>query len=249
LDKHTEDNVQTVVGLKERYGFRLGFNATDPQSKNGYLFFADNPQDKNSTTFGLLGNEAYRDTNGDVGGTGINVTRHNLGSEASGNGYNLKVIADGKILSGPSANQPVLFSRVNTSNPSAPIVEFALDYGLLGFTQTDIANLRYLAFEAIKGGPKDPANYLWNDENTKSQAGSPYRATSGDLSKSEFGTQGLVNIYELDTVQGGPFTITVPDTIPVPDTPTTSIPEPATVVLFGAGLAALVGSRYRRSSR
>src|SRR5688572_27508018 len=46
-NKHTEDNVQTSVGLVERYGFRIGGSLTDPQSRGGYLIVADNPETKN----------------------------------------------------------------------------------------------------------------------------------------------------------------------------------------------------------
>lgn len=223
-NKHTDDNVQSEVGLEERYGFRIGGTPTDPTSRGGYLLVADAPESKNGTTFGALGMSGWHDVNFDVGGTGMSVTKQDLPSEVSGNGYEIEVIADGKITSGPNINQVALYSRVSPTDDT--VVEFALDYALLGLTLADIQNLTYLEYEAIKGGPKDRANYVWNDEYNHMEAGSPYHG-SGTLS--EFGTQGLINIYELDTLRGG------------------AMPEPSGAILllaFGAG--AVVRRRARR---
>jgi hypothetical protein len=221
-NKHTDDNTQTEVGLVERYGFRIGGTPTDPTSRGGYLLVADAPELKNGTAYGALGMAGWHDVNFDVGGTGMSVTKQDLPSEVSGNGYESEVIVDGKIKSGPNANQVALYSRVSPTDNT--VVEFALDYALLGLSLADIQNLSYLEFEAIKGGPKDRANYVWNDEYNKSEAGSPYRG-AGALS--EFGTQGLVNIYELDTLRGG------------------AIPEPSGVVALLSVIAAGVFARRR----
>jgi hypothetical protein len=92
----------------------------------------------------------------------------------------------------------VLFARIDPADPAT--VEFALNYTLLGFSSTDLESLGYFEVEAMKGGPGDNQNYLWNDEYSKSEAGSPYPAVVSDLTKSEFDTQGLENIYEVDTL-------------------------------------------------
>lgn len=156
------------------------------------------------------------------------MTKEDSLNEVQGNGYDTVVISDGKIPSGAEA----LFVRIDPTNPS--IVEFAFAYPLFGFTQDDFFNLSYLEFEAIKGGPKDPANYLWNDEYTKSEAGSPYGGVGG---LSEFGTQGLGNIYELDTLRGAGLS---PPPPPV-------IPEPSSMLLLGSGLMGL--SKFWRRRR
>jgi hypothetical protein len=220
LNKHTENNVQTHVGLVERYGFRIATEST------AMLLYVDNPANKlNPTQFNGNKAEGYRDTNGDVGGAGgIGVP-----NEGGGNGYENKIIADGKYN-----GQLVLQSRIDPN--SAKTVEFMLDYRAFGLTSDDLLGLKYLGFEAIKGGPKDPQNYLWNDKYSPSQAGSPYRATSGDLSKSIYGTQGLGNIYELDTLRGGP--ITPPIVYAPPTDPPAVVPLPPAA---WSGLASLAG--------
>lgn len=198
LGKLTADGQAAYEGLVYRYGFRI---ANQADGGGGLLVVADQPQLKNAphTAFGSVGTFVYRDANGDVGGTGLNVTKQDRQAEVNGNGYERVLVSDGKLASG----QRVLWVRVSPSDPT--VVEFALDYKALGFTEADLTNLAYFDVEANKG-LQDPANYLWNDEYTRSEAGSPYRANSGDRSKSEFGTQGLGNIYELDTLRIGPIT-------------------------------------------
>lgn len=196
LDKYTSDGKTSLEGLAYRYGFRL---STQEDGGGGFLVVADQPQAKNGTTFGGPGVFVYQDVNGDVGGAGLGVTKQDVPAEVNGNGYERVFASDGRVASGAG----VVLVRVNPNDPT--VVEFALDYKALGFSASDLANLS-LEFEANKG-LKDPANYRFNDEYTKNEAGSPYRATHGDLSKSEFGTQGLGNIYELDTLRGGPLLV------------------------------------------
>ena len=198
LNKVTADGSQSYEGLNQQYGFRLSKDS--PDGRGGLLLVADQPQFKNSpnTSWGSAGTFGYRDSNRDVGGTGLAVTKQDRSGEVAGNGYESVVIADGRL----NGNATVLWTRVSPADPT--VVEFAFDYRALGFVGRDLDHLPYLEFEANKG-LKSPANYLWNDEYTKSEAGSPYRAATGDRSKSEFGTQGLGNIYELDTVRGGPL--------------------------------------------
>lgn len=197
------DNI--TVGMMERYGFRI---STDPDGRNGVLIVADQPEVKNepNTSFGPLGIFGYRDTNGDVGGaarngpTGLAVTKTDNANEESGmNGFDRVIISDGRLEGGPRVAWVRLDPRDNT------VVELAVDYVALGFTESQIRTLAYFDVEAIKGGPKDPQNYLWNDKYTNVEAGSPNPGRGG---ASEFGTEGLENIYEVDTVRvdwaGGP---------------------------------------------
>src|SRR5688572_18674033 len=129
------DGTSTNEGLIYRYGFRLSNSASD--GANGFLFTADQPG-LLGTSYQLQKNEGFRDTNGDVGGAGgLNVTQS--GGDVAGNGFDFKLIGDGKILSGPNSGSEVLFSRINPFDST--IVEFAIDYRLLGINP---ANLLYL---------------------------------------------------------------------------------------------------------
>lgn len=221
-DKSTKDGVDTEVGMLERYGFRIGTNA---DGRNSRLLVADQPE-TNGTSFSRLKTFGYRDTDGDVGGrgifnggaTGLSVTKSdNILEEAGMNGYDAQIISDGQF-----GGRDVLFSRLDPTDDT--VVELALDYTALGMNLDEVLNTRYLEIEAVKGGPKDPQNYLWNDKYTKLEAGSPIGGANG---LSEFGTQGLGNIYELDTLRTG------------------VVPEPGTMIVLGAGLAALMARRRR----
>ncbi|MGK7875979.1 MAG: PEP-CTERM sorting domain-containing protein [Xenococcaceae cyanobacterium] len=233
-DKSTSDGVDTPEGLIYEYGVRF---STDPDGRNGFLLRTDQPELKNGTTFGTLGNLGFRDTDGDVGGaalksggglTGLSVTKEdNPNEETDLNGFDEQVIADGKKKEDPNKDAEVLFSRIDPTNDR--IVEIAFAYKAFGLDADFPSLIQYLDLQAIKGDPQDPQNYLWNDKYNKSEAGSPYRATSGDLSKSEFGTQGLENIYELDTLRGGQIA-----------PPIVEVPEPSTIL--GIGLALGLGA-------
>lgn len=226
LDKSTKDGVDTKVGLAERYGFRIG---KDQDGRRSSLFVVDQPGVvSNPFTFKAEKTFGYRDGDGDVGGrgffngglTGLNITKSDNALEEVGmNGYDQSIISDGKF-----GNSNVLFARLKPGDETT--VEFALDYVALGWSKADLFATKYLEFESIKGGPKDPQNYLWNDKYTKLEAGSPNAGANG---LSEFGTQGLGNIYELDTVRGDGV-----------------VPEPATMLALGVGLAALVRRRKNR---
>lgn len=191
LTEHGSDGSVDAKGLVYRYGFRI---ATTADGGGGLLVVADQPGLKNAGGFGGLSTFVYRDSNGDVGGIGRDVTKQDREAEVGGNGYERVVAADGRTPNG----RQVVWVRVSPTDPT--VVEFALDYKAVGYTADDLRTLPYLEFEANKG-LQGPSNYAWNDEYTKSEAGSPYGTATGGLS--EFGTQGLGNIYELDTLRGG----------------------------------------------
>lgn len=196
----TSDGTVIPMGMVERYGFRM---SVDPDGRYGIMIVSDQPELKNepNTKWGRIGTFGYLDTDGDVGGaadsgpTGLSVTKSDNPDEEDGmNGYDTQIIADG-LLDG---EQKVLWVRINPQDKT--IVEFALDYKAVGFSQADLKSLGSLEFEAVKGGPKDPQNYRWNDKYTKVESGSPNKGSGG---LSEFGTSGCENVYELDTVRGG----------------------------------------------
>jgi hypothetical protein len=190
----TADGQAKAEGLIYQYGFRIGTNA---DGNGSFLITADQPAEKNGNgAFGGEGVYAYWDANQDVGGTGRDVTKEDREAEVGGNGYEGVVAADGRGANG----QRIVWTRVSPTDPT--VVEFAVDYSKLGLTKADLAAASYFELEANKG-LKDKSNYAWNDEYTKSEAGSPYQAATGTLS--EFGTQGLGNVYELDTLRGGPI--------------------------------------------
>lgn len=197
-DHLTSDGTVIPMGMVERYGFRI---STNRDGRNGILVVTDQPELKNGFTFGSTGTFIYRDTDADVGGaadsgpTGLTVTKTDNPDEEDGlNGYDEVVASDGTLSDGPT----VLWSRVSPTDNTK--VELALNYGALGFTSNNLQRLRYFHVEAIKGGPKDPQNYLWNDKYTNVEAGSPNPGSGG---LSEFGTNGLQNIYEVDTAKAG----------------------------------------------
>jgi len=161
-------------GLAYEYRFRIN---TDSSGRYGYLFTTEQPTSE-GTSFHSSKNFGYRDTNGDA--------------NRDGDGYESDLVADGRLKSG---GKTVLWSRIDPSDSSC--VEFALDYITIGLNP---ATINSVIFESNKG-LKDRSNYPWNKEYSPSEAGSPNMGVNG---KSEFGTDGMGNVYELDTVKGIP---------------------------------------------
>lgn len=206
-----ENKSPDIEGLKYEYGFRF---SNDPDGRYGYLMRGEFANPFSQAAWTPLKTFGHKDTNGDVGGsdiggtTGLSVTQSDNSKELGNlNGYDSDIISDGKYN-----GTEVLFIRMLDSNT----VQFALDYVALGLSASYIDNIRYLDMQAIKGGPKDPRNYFWNDKYLFSQAGSPY---PGD------GVSAPQNIYELDTIRGG------------------YVPEPATLGFLALGGLAMLRRR------
>lgn len=234
LDHVTEDGTQNFQSLFYKYFVTI---STTGDGANGWLLWADQPslanggkESRPNTVFTSLKTFGNRDTNGDVGGSGtangINITKSDNASAARGDGFDLARISDGRLQGG--SNPTALWARINPANHTE--VEFAVNYGLLGFTRQQVADIingvaGYFDLRSAKGGPKDPQNFMWNDEYTRGEAGSPYRFESPN------GTQ---NIYEVDTLQWGSQQIDI-------------VPEPSswTMLIIGFGLVGLMVRRRR----
>lgn len=179
-------------GSGTQYGVRFSDEHVD--GGNGFLLrVAGDSKELWSSSFVSKSGEGYYDTNGDVGGVGI--TTVNEGT----NGYETTRIESDGGLSGNTSTK-VLFSHIDGPQDGVtiaesvmPVVEIAFDYAAFNAQFPSIAidpsALKYLEFEADRG-LKDNANYLWNDEYSFSEAGTPYDANNQPQ-----------NIYELDTIR------------------------------------------------
>ena len=104
-----------------------------------------------------------------------------------------------------------------------PAIEFAFNYSKYNretrgqdFTPQ---NLTYVEFDSTRG-LKDPRSYLWNDEFTDGEAGSPNPGEPGSGS-------GTKRIYQLDTLRVGGFPPPPPE--PEPDLVLDKVPDGQTV--------------------
>jgi hypothetical protein len=162
-----------VEGLVYRYQVRLGNNATPNRAPaGGLLLEVDQPSGKSNPT-DFNGDKAfiYWDENGDVSGPiGVNTP-----AEKGGDGYETKYDSNGNLLTRTNGN----------------MVEFAFNYTAYGYTETDLLNLLYLAFSTDKG-MNGSSKFLWNDQYTLTEAGTPYDTNAQ-------------NIYEVDSLAGGPI--------------------------------------------
>lgn len=201
--RRESDGGRDYEGLMYEYNVRLD---TSPSGAYGYLFVAEEPT-KFGTSFTTEKNFAYRDGNGDA--------------NRRGNGYEGDLVADGKSK---HTGARVFYSRIDPTDHSA--VEFAIQYQLLGINPVTISRVTFEATKGLKG----PSNYPWNRKYNGPEAGSPNPGPGG---KSEFGTSGLGNIYELDTLSSIPdFKPRVKEVKP----PTGSLSIPRTVYRRGTSI-------------
>lgn len=196
-DKIVVDGTRSAIGLLSKYGFKFSANA---EGRHGFLVISDQPEVKNGNPFqwGPLGTFVFQDTNGDVGGaadsgpTGLTVSKSQNALEEQGmNGYETPIVSDGRDFN----ERTVLFVRLNPADPT--IVELALDYTAMGFTAAQVQQLRYFDVLAVKGND-DPQKFHLNDKYSASEAGSPNPGSNGG---SEFGSEGCLNINEIDTAR------------------------------------------------
>jgi PEP-CTERM motif len=204
-----------VFGSGTQYRIILG---QLPNGEANYSILLDAEGSKKETWTGPLGdfysdgNIAYWDSTGDVGRTGIMNT-----NEGTLGGYDAKIID----------NQAYLLSRITpvealqSSAYPYPYVEIAFNYALWNSnadSSLPLVNpsaITLLVFEANRG-VKGESNYLWNDEWTRVEEGSPYN---------ELGITQFNNVDEVDRLLWSP----------------TPIPEPTTLFLLGSGLIGLAG--------
>ncbi len=238
-------------GESSVYRIRIGENipnSSNPNNAGGVVLSGEAASDYQQsefqgaptdmfTTSQLQKAFVYEDSDGDVGGPGGVATP----DEGTISGYENKTVSDGKI-----GGENVLYTRKVTGQPW---VEFAFDYAEYndqrGTNLNPADGLPYLVFEANRG-TKGQSVYLWNDENNLDEAGSPYVDIGGAQGSDPFVTHPdcsstdsdipcniLGNVYELDTLTAGLVV---------------SLPEPATLLIFGVGLAGLATGLRRKAA-
>ena len=176
------------------YSVRLGSNADPNKANNGILL--RNQREKNITnSWSTTDAKIFSDTNGDVSGAGgVNVTKSD--GDAAGNGYD--------VDQGNSSWLWVRRRNVTFTGPAGtvtrPTVEFAFNYKKYNQDKSKNftpASLSYVDLDATMG-LKANQNYLWNDEYTQTEAGSPY---TGEVPTG----MATANVYQLDTLRMGGF--------------------------------------------
>jgi hypothetical protein len=143
--------------LSGKYGVELDLNK---DGRGDWLILALSPSSTDWTTEGV---QAWKDTDGDVGGTVPLVADKN---PSGGDGYETLVFDQGK-----NANPDGAWVRIDPNDPKT--VDLAFKLSMLGDPKS-------YAMGAWAGSPEmlNPAMFDFNDHMTHAQAGSPYQ---GDL--------------------------------------------------------------------
>lgn len=219
------------TGLVAEYRVRISNNA---DGSGGFLFNVESPFQNQSDLISAgqdpyswvtTRNFVYQDIDNDLAVDGITPDLE----PDNGSGYETEIVNDGNFKSGFGSGTP-FFSRISPDG-NDNIVEFAIAYEDFGFTQEDLLDLPYLVFESNRGNSstENPDKYLLNHRFSPTIAGSPYPGSNG---LSEYGTQGLVDIKEMDTLNGGSIG---------------AVPEPSSIL--GTGVAFGLGCFLHRKRK
>lgn len=189
------------IGLNAEYRVRLSNNAN---GNGGFMFETQSPYQNlldHGNDWVTTRNYVYFDSDNDLAVDGATPDLE----QDNGTGYDTEIVNDGQMKPGfsqfGSEGDTPFFSRIQPGDNS--IVEFAIEYGALGFTAEDLQSLDYLEFESNRGSSStsNPDKYLLNHRFSRLDAGSPY--AEDNFNGSPWGTQGPKDIFDIDTLQGG----------------------------------------------
>ena len=178
---------ESTFGYGADYTILLGQNSEGQANNSIKLTFSGEEASLRTGSggqFNTTTGQGDYDANGDVGGSGINVTIE--AGDTDGDGYESPKISGGKLENGAGAD--ALFARIDPGEDSPtpiapgttgamPVIEIALDYQLWNLVSSnpsiDPNNVSFIVFEANRR-VQDGSNYLWNDRYTIGEEGSPY---------------------------------------------------------------------------
>ena len=196
LDKLTAD------GKPPPKGWSTATASASPSRPTAAAGCSSSPTSRSSRTrrtprFGQVGTFIYRDANGDVGGTGLDVTKQDRQAEVNGNGYEEVLASDGKLSFGPEG---ALGSR-QPDRPDRGRVRARLQGAGLHGRRT---------WPTCRTSPSRPTRACRTRATISGTTSTPRarparptgRRTATAASRSS-ARQGLGNIYELDTLYLG----------------------------------------------
>ena len=146
----TLSGVDASGHLPAKYGVELDLNK---DGRGDWLVLVSNPS---STDWSTQGVQAWKDTNGDVGGTTPIVSDNSAG----GNGYETLVFDQGKGSDNPDG------AWVRISSADNKTIQIAFKLSMIG-------NPKFYTMGAWAGTDLNPAMFDYNDHMTHLQAGDP----------------------------------------------------------------------------